>query len=397
MRVALVLALMLAFETSAGEHFLSPSTHQALARAQDLLTAGKGGAALVQLKALAGRIGEDPYARAVVQQNLGYAYHVLGREHEAIASYDAALKAQALPEEVAQRVRYTLAQLLLGQGDYRTGLQHLQRWLRQEPDPPPESRYLAAVAHYELGQCRESIDQLRQALAAAASPPQPWYRLLLICQYQLSRFKDAARTLQRLIRLAPGERDYWLQLAGVYQRLGRPRHALAILELAHRRGGLEGAEILRLARLYRFLGMPYQAARLLEQELETGGIASTQANWTLLADSLLQARERAAAAQALGRAARLSGKGEGYARWGALLYELEDWPGAVRALSEALQKGGLKEPGRIQLLLGLAAYRAEDPATARRALQDAFRDPAVQDQARRWLDYLDSATRSVTP
>jgi tetratricopeptide (TPR) repeat protein len=394
----MVLVLLAALGmAAAAERFLSLSTHEALARAQGLLEAGKGRAALEDLKGLARRIGDDPYARAVVQQNLGHAYHVLGREREAIASYGAALKAQALPGEVAQRVRYTLAQLLLGEGAYREGLQHLERWLRSEPDPPPESRYLAAVAHYELGQCRDSIAQLEQAMARTASPAQSWYRLLLACQYELSRFKPAAKTLERLIRMAPGERDYWLQLSGVYQRLGRERDALVILELAYRQGRLQGPEILRLARLYLYLDMPYQAARLLERELEAGRIASTQANWTLLGDSLLRAQERPAAAQALGRAARLSGKGEGYLRWGALLYELEDWQGAVRALSTALEKGALKGPGRAQLLLGLAAYRAGDPATARHALQRASQDPAARDQARRWLDYLDSAVLSAPP
>jgi tetratricopeptide (TPR) repeat protein len=395
--MALLAALQLGMAAGAGR-LLSPSTHETLARSQGLLEAGKARAALEELKGLVRRIGDDPYARAVVQQNLGYAYHVLGREREAIASYGAALKAQSLPEEVAQRVRYTLAQLLLGEGAYREGLQHLERWLRTESDPPAESRYLAAVAHYELGQCRDSIAQLEQAVARVASPPESWYRLLLACQYDLSRFRPAAKTLERLIRIAPGERDYWLQLAGVYQRLGRERDALAILELAYRQGRLEGPEILRLARLYLYLEMPYQAARLLERELETGRIASTEANWILLGDSLLQSQERPAAAQALGHAARVSEKGERYLRWGALLYELEDWPGAARALSTALDKGVLKEPGRAQLLLGLAAYRGGDMATARQALKKAARDPATRDPARRWLDYLDwAAALSARP
>lgn len=386
--VIVLYALVQGMEPVHGD-LLSESTFRTLATVREAMDRGRNREAVHRLRTLAVETAGQAYEQAVVYQTMGYAYHALGQKGSAARAFEFALKQQALPENVSARLRYDLARLLITTGDYRDGVRHLRIWLETEEAPVPEAHYLLAVAAYQLGDCGQALEHVRDAIDGAPAVPEPWYQLMLFCLQADGQFDQAAGILEILIERYPGQGSHWVRLADVYQLAGRDRDALVVLELAYRQDLLGAEDILRLARLYRYLDLPYPAARLLGDELGEGGrLPESVVNWRLLADSLYLAHEIDASIDALARAAALSTDGRDDFRVGQMCYERSDWDDAAAAFERALQKGGLNQPGRTCLLLGVSAYRAGDLARAGSAFTRAAGFEATRGQAEAWLDRL---------
>ena len=373
-------------EQSSGKYLLSEATYNSLTQVHGWLESGKSQQALEALKTLVPKVRSRSYDSAVVHQTMGYAYHMLGDDAHAIESFEQALDKHALPEEVEHALTYNLAQMLISAERYQSGLHYLEQWFPTETKPSAEAYLLAGTANYGLKQYKAAIPYLKKAIAATHDPPESWYQLLLNSYYELSYYHEASVVLGEMVRRFPDEKTYWIQLAGVYQRLKRDQDALATLELAYRRAMLDEPQLVRLVQLYLYMNTPYRAAELLEAELDKGGIKKTAGNWTLLADALLLAQERERAARALQQAAELARDTTLYYRLGQILYDLEQWPAAVEALESALNRGDLKETDWAYLMLGIAAYRAGDAQRAVNALTHAQGFEKTHNQAKWWLE-----------
>ena len=381
---------------SSSEYLLSEATYRKLNAINKLREEDKPREALTRLQSLAPRVRKDAYEFAVVLQTIGYVYHTLGQDEKAAQTFEQALAQEALPEKVSADLRYNLAQLLISTGRYRRGLDVLTAWLNKEKTPPPDAYFLAATANYHLGRCVQTIDYLTKAMAATREAPESWYQLLLTCHYERSQFTQAARVLEAMIEHFPDQSAYWMQLAGVYQRLNRNRDALIVMELAYRKHRLKARDILRLVRLYLYLDMPYSAARLLEVEMAAGRVDASVEHWTLLADSYYLAHEREPSTRALRKAAELANDGRHYFRLGQILFELEQWKEAMNALKSAIDKDGLEQPEMAYMLLGVAAFRSGDRAQAQISFSRALKSAKTRRQAGQWLERLHSMRGEAT-
>ena len=369
-------------------YLLSEATYRSMSAIHQLMESGKFNAALDALNKLLPKVRHRTYESAVVLQTMGYVCHTLGRDTQAIAYFEQALAKQALPNKVAQSVTYNLAQLHIARKNYQKSLHYLKQWFEQQAKPSAQSLFLAATAHFYMDQYKQAVPYISKAIAKASPPQKSWYQLLLACYYELARYKEAARVLEQLIDDFPDERDYWIQLAGVYQKLNRDRSAIAILELAYRKDMLEETGMLRLVNLYLYRGMPYQAAKLLDTEIKKGNIKRTTDHWLLLTDCLVLAQEPERAITALRQAAKLADKGSLYHRLGQMLYRLERWEEAVQAFDTALRSDRFDQPAMVHLLLGVAAQRAGYYERARSAFIKALDYEETQEQAQAWLDRL---------
>ena len=74
------------------------------------------------------------------------------------------------------------------------------------------------------------------------------------------------------------------------------------------------------------------------------------------ANCWIAAREFKRSIEPLSRAAEMSGNGDLYVRLGEVQVQRSDWGGASEALGKGIKKGGLKDTGNAQLMLGIALY-----------------------------------------
>lgn len=369
-------------------YLLSEQTYQILADVHTMIEKEDYQEALATLHQLRPKSKGNNYELAVIDQNLGYVYHVTGDYPKAIAAFESAIRTNALPSGVTHSLTYNLAQLLIYTKMYQDGLQYLNTWLKNETAPPPDAHILATSAYYQLEQYDEAIPHAETAVQQAEQPNESWYQLLLACYYQRSQYKNAAALLEEMIIHFPKKRSYWLQLTGMYQRLKRDERALAVLELAYSQDMLDEEELLRLAQLYLYMQLPYKAGQLLATEIEQGRITKSKQNWELLANSWLLAQEMEQAANALQQAAQLADDSALFYRLGRIYVDLEQWDEAIAALQASTNSGELDDLADAYLFLGIAAYRKGDHKLAMKAFKKAITYDKTQTQADQWLQQL---------
>jgi hypothetical protein len=332
----------------------------------------------------------NDHERALTWQTYGYVQASQEQYAEAAASFEHSLEGDGLPEAAQQDVRYNLAQLYVILKRYDDAIETFRVWFEAVEDPPASAHYLLAMTYVQKDEHATALPQARLAVAKAEEPKESWLQLLLSLLIRQEQFTEALPVASRLVARFP-KKTYWLQLSGLHSRLGQHREALGALEAAYEQGLLTSREeIVRLAQLYLFNQVPYRGAEVLDEALREERIPGDAETWELLANAWLQARERKRARPALEQAARLSGAGEIWMRLAQVQLDQEQWAEARESLAAALRKGGLKNPGQAQLLLGVASASEERWQEARAAFAAAQRHDATRQVATQWLASVDS-------
>jgi tetratricopeptide (TPR) repeat protein len=370
------------------QYLLSQSTYKALSEIQKLMEDDKYTAAEKGLTELLAGLEKKPYDQAVSLQTLAYLHSNNGDYKKAANAFGAALKLNALPEDVTHTLRYNYSQLLIYTEAYAEGIKQLEQWIRDEKKPSNDAMYLAANAYYQLDKFRESANYLEKLLRNQSQPQQSWLQMLLACYYELKEYKSSVGVLQTLLKMQPDNKSYWQQLVGIYQRLDYEKSALASMELMYSKGLLDGTEKLRLGKMYLYNNMPYKAAGLLNTEMDNGALEKSVENLSLLADSWILAQEPQQAIAVLEQATPLAEDGQLHFRLGRLFVDSEQWEKAHAELGIALKKGKLRETGTAQLLLGISAWRSGKAEQSIQALRQALKHDSSKDQAEWWLDYI---------
>jgi len=367
-----------------------PWAYERLQRAHAALAGGDFTAcraALDELQRNAEQLND--HERALTWQTYGYVQASQEDYAAAVASFERSLAAGGLPEAAQQDVRFNLAQLYVQVKRYDDAIDTFRVWFEAAEDPPASAYYLLAMTYVQKDEHAKALAPARLAVSKTAEPKEAWLQLLLSLLIEQEQFAEALPVASRLVARFP-KKTHWLQLSGVHSRLGQHREALGALEAAYEQGMLTSQdEVVRLAQLYLFNQVPYRGAEVLAEALRAKRIAGSAETWELLANAWLQARERERARLALERAARLSSDGELWMRLAQVQLDQEQWAAARESLGAALRKGGLKNPGQMQLLLGIANASEERWHEARAAFEAAQHHDATRKVASQWLASVD--------
>ncbi len=208
-------------------------------RGNELMAAGKYSEAAAVYAQLVKALPED----AGLRTNLGMAYHLAGRDREAVEQFERSLKlqpgiipalimggasymrlgqpAKALPwlEEAARaqpnlkEVRQMLAEGLASLGRHEEAVEHFRRWTSLHPSDPK--------AWYGLGRAYEALAQ-RMFEALEKSAPESGYMLALLGRVQASRgqHRSAFYLYRQALSRSPGLRGIHLAIADIYRQTG---------------------------------------------------------------------------------------------------------------------------------------------------------------------------------
>ena len=387
--LALIFCSPQCFSQAGNQYQLSDQAREQLTQVQDLMQRNEFQKALETLNALRNAVRNRRYDLAVTWQTIGYAYTNLGNNKQAIQAFINALDTRALPPDIDHDVEYSVAQLLMADGSYADGMKYLSNWFRRENNPPAEAHYMAATAYYYLKEYKQQIFQARKAISKRDNAPASWYELLLAGYYETNDMVAAADLMETMIKKFPSRNQYWMQLAGVYLNIKRPKQALALMELAYMKGLIrQQQDLMQMAQTYMYLGMPYKAATLISTEMDKKNINKTRETLTTLADSWYLAREPQKAIDVLsGAVAQYQDTGM-YYKLAQLYVEREEWDGATKMLNLVINKPDFKNIADAWLLLGVAALHGNDLTTSYRALNNALRYDATRKQAQQWLAEL---------
>jgi tetratricopeptide (TPR) repeat protein len=372
------------------DYTVSQAVAKKLTPALEALTNGDDEVAYELLKRIEKRADRiSPYERALVYQMLGYLYNAREQYSESLAYFEACLAEEAMPKATQLQTRFNVAQLYMATEQFEKAAETLELWFAEAENPAPSAYYMLAVAHYQGGDVSRAIPAAEKAVETATSVQEPWLQLLVGLYYESKQYEKAQEPLEALIMLSP-RKVYWTQLSSLYAHLEQEPKSLAVMQLAYEQGFLEtDREMRQLAQLYLYHSIPYRAAQVLEKGLADGIVVEDVDVFAMIANSWLLAREYEAAIAPLESAAKLSPKGDLYARLGQVLLDRERWRASAEALSTALAKGGLTDPGTTNLMLGMALYYQERPARAKKFFSRALRDDSSRETASQWLLLLD--------
>jgi tetratricopeptide (TPR) repeat protein len=277
---------------------------------------------------------------------------------------------------------------------YERSINNFKIWFKYSENPNPTAYYMLAMAYYQSGDPKKAIGPARTAVEMTETPRQGWLQLLLALYMEQKEYKKAVPLLEDLVSRFP-KKAYWIQLAAVYSELGRDLDSLAAQQLAHAQGLLTtDRELTRLAQLFLFNDLPFSAAQVMQTGLDEGLIENKSANWRLLGDAWLSAREYEKALGPLHNAAELSDDGDLYVRLGQVYIQREEWDKAVETLGQALGKGSLKDVGNAHLLIGIANYNRKKIGAARTSFAKARDSETTKESADRWLKHIEREQRA---
>jgi tetratricopeptide (TPR) repeat protein len=307
----------------------------------------------------------------------------------AIEYFEKALAEQVLLVEDDNRIRFGVAQLYVASQQWREAIAALQRWLRYVEVPDPLGHYLLAIAYYQLEEFDPATDHAEKAVDLSPNPSESWLQLLAALYVQKEDYDSATSVLEELVVRFPKKR-YWVQLSLIYGARDNYRHSLAVQQIAYSQGFLdEDKELRRLARSYLYHDLPYPAAQVLTEGLEAGTIEADAKAYELLANSWIAAREFEKSLPPLQTAAELSDDGDLYVRLGQVYLQRELWSKAAKPLQMAVEKGGLKDPGNAQLLLGIAYYNGERVGQALSSFVRARQHDSTRTAADNWISHIE--------
>ena len=325
-----------------------------------------------------------------------YAFIYFGQDNyrEAIRAYEMVLQQPDLPLGMEQTTMYTLCQLYFQQERYEDSLAMLDRWFGVSEDPGAEPYVLRAQIFYSLQRYREGIEPVRTAIQInqelGREPQENWYRLLNVFYYELEDYPNVIDVLRTMIEIWP-KREYFVQLSAMYGQEGNDAGQLALYQVAHEAGWLTRSnELVQMAQLLLQADVPVQAAKIIQAGLEDGTIESNERNWRLLAQSWQLAQDDPQAVPALTRAAGLAEDGTLDVSLAQSYQNLYEWDSCVDAAREGIRKGDLRREDQAYMILGACLFEQKEYTAARNAFEEAAEDERSRNNARSWIQYVNS-------
>lgn len=386
-------------EKHEGGGLLSPRTASKLDDIRDLMSKKKFDEALQDANTLLGNVGKD-YEKAVVEQMIAYIYIYKEDFKQAAVYLKRALDRDSFSDYEIASATVALAQVYVQLERYQDAANLLEQWLPQADEPPSSAYILLATSLAQMDQYKKALPYAKKAIALADQNKEgfheDWHTLLLSLYFQLEDYPNAAGELELLIAHKPSNKDYWKNLASVYQQMNEDKKALSTLAVAYKQGLLDnGDDQLRLAQLYMLNEEPYQAAQVLDKGLSSGKIEKTPRHYEYLANAYISAKSYEEAAKALGEGAQLDKDGEMWLRQAQVYAQIHDWNKVVQSVDHAMDKGGLEEPGKAYILQGMAASEAKNVSAALKAFKKAESFKDSKDQAENWIRYVNEQVKPL--
>jgi predicted Zn-dependent protease len=325
----------------------------------------------------------SPYERSRTEQILASIESAQDNYPAAQKHLQAAIDAGGLNEKEISDTRYQIAQMFLAQEKWKEGAAALEQWFQTAQNPNGAAYYLLAVAYYQQNDYKRALVPAQKAVDLTDKPQESWVQLVLALYLQQDKFAEAVPLLKKLIAMAPDKKTYWQQLSSVYGQMEDYPKSLAVAQLAYSGGILvDDADVRRLADLQLFNDLPYRCGLTLDEAVQKKQVKVDFKLYEKQANCWIAARDFAKAVGPLERAAEMAPNGDLYVRLGEVQIQRSEWSSAATALQNGLRKGGLKDTGNAQVLLGIAQFNQKNYAAAK----DSFTRARNFDKQRKMAD-----------
>lgn len=332
------------------------------------------------------------YEYSQVFQMLAFQAYRAEQTAPAIDYYHKILDLSDLPDFTIEQTFYSLGQLYFSMDKFEAANEALDQWFEKAQSPSLEAYELHALVLYQLKQYRQVVSKLNKAIELTGKQKKPpresWLQMLNSVYYEQRDYESCIETVQQLLIHYPNK-NYWIQLAGLYGELGQKHQQLSVLDAAHTQNLLiTENELKTLAHLYIELKAPYKAAKILQVALDNKQLQPSEKHLRLLASAWRMAKETGYSIATLEQAAVQADHGNVFAELAQLYLIDQQYQKAADASQSAFEKGGVKSPGRLYTTLAIAQLKQQKFKQADQALVKARQYPSQLRMVALWERHL---------
>lgn len=300
---------------------------------------------------------------------------------------------EGIPEGFYNQIVYVVAQVYFSQENYSEALNYAQRWFKTQDDPSADAYMLVGQTHYMLKQYDAALPNVQSGIQKyvelGQTPKEGWLNLLSSIYRNKNDYSKMLPVVKQLVIHYP-KKDYLLTMAGVYNELNDQPKMTAMYQAMYDQNLLTPGQVITLAQLHMAEDNPYKTSVIMEKALNDGTAKKELKNYRIYAQALYLAREYEKALGPLEQAARLSPDGKLYNQLGQSYIALNRWAEADDALSKAINKGKLTNPGQVLISQGLARFEQKKYESAKASFNRALQYSKVATDASNWIKYVDN-------
>lgn len=254
---------------------------------------------------------------------------------------------------------------------------------------------LLGTCQIQLRDFRNAATTLERAIAAkdksgAGAKTGPLLEMLNSAYFETGADAKRLQTLHRLMAVAP-KQSVFKQLADVYEKdpamdlVVKPVVMINVYRLGASRGLLSSEHYAKYAETALDMSSPGEAVAMLEKGMANGAIKKDDRNNRLLADAKSQVERVKATLPQQEAEARAIQAGEPEAKVATAYFTLKNYAKASEAARRGVDKGKLRRPGDLHMLLGVALVESKKGAEAKNAFKAAaVADPKIRSVADLW-------------
>ncbi|MEX0735487.1 MAG: tetratricopeptide repeat protein [Steroidobacteraceae bacterium] len=260
--------------------------------------------------------------------------------------------------------------------DYRNAAATFDKLAAQGP-LNADDLTLLATCQMQLRDYQKATTTLERAIAANAKAGRtgklaPLLEMLNSAYFETNNEAKRMQTLHRLMTAAP-KASVFKQLASAYevQSAKDPVVMINVYRLGAARGLLSGDHYEKYAETALDLSSPGEAVAMLEKGMAAGTIKKDDRNNRLLADAKSQVdRVKATLGQQEAEAKAIA-TGEPSAKLATAYFTLKNYAKASEAAKRGIDKGKLRRPDDLNMLLGISLANSKKSSEAKTAFKAA--------------------------
>jgi tetratricopeptide (TPR) repeat protein len=379
---------------------ISPKVAKPMKAAQDLLLQKEYDQALVKIDEADAMQGKTAFDQYMINEFRFSAFVGQKKYAEAASVYEQNLTSDKVPPaEVNNRLKI-LVQLYSAVQNWPKTIDYGTRWVKAG-NKDPEIQYDLAQAYYFTKDYRNSAPLLEGAIKMAEesgkAPDENWLKMLRSCYVELDDTAAAAKTLEHLVRYYPSPQYWELLLRSRLQQSNDDRVQVNLYRLAVYVHVLDSPDrIDEMAQMLLAAALPGEAESVMEAGYQAKAFETTDPARADRYSRRLSSAKTAAAKdrQSLPtyeKDAEKATTGQGYVALGMVYCGFGEYEKGATALTQGLQKGGVRDLDQARTMLGIAYLKLGKKAEAIKAFEQVTGDPKMADVAHLWIMVANSA------
>ena len=338
--------------------------------------------------------GSKSYDHFVILRTFAYFLIEQNKNKEALKYLElAVVKKDMLPYDMFE-LNFTLGQVYYLNGDRENAKKALLQWIsigeKNNLDIKPEGYAILATIYAQDEEWDPALKYITLAINNSLYFVEDWAQLKFAIHTERKEYLDALEIAQELVRYKPKNKQYLEQMSGIYNILEFTEESLASLEFKLQQDLLtKSSEYTNLANFYKYKGLPIDSSKVIEKGLALGILENNIKNNELLSNAYIMAKDFDNAVKSLVKITKITDDPKYDYRIGQIQLQNSKFEQAIEYFNVARKKGWNKNPGSLEMLLGVCYIEIEDFTNARIELNKAI-DLGKEKEANPWLAFIDS-------